>query len=290
MREFAPAKINVSLYIGRPRADGYHPLVSVVQPLALGDDLELAPGPGPGDEVLCPGVEGENLAARALALFRAEIGWNAPPRRVTIRKRTPVAAGMGGGSSDAAATLRLAAAAAGHPDDPRLDELAPRLGADVRSLLWPRRCLMTGVGERVEPLAPPEPYGLLVVPGAEPLATPAVYAAFDRLGLGREPEELADLESRARAGADERHNDLAAAALHLQPAIAGALDAAREAGAEHAMVSGSGPTVVGFFASEEAATEAAERLRARHPGTVATRPLDATGDPSARLRHNPIDA
>ncbi len=290
MRDFAPAKVNVSLFVGRARADGYHPLVSVVQPLALGDDLELGPGPGAEDDVLCAGVEGDNLAARALALYRAETGWNAPPQRVKIRKRTPVAAGMGGGSSDAAATLRLAAAAAGRPRDPLLDELAPRLGADVRSLLWPRRCLMTGVGEHVEPLDPPQPFGLLVVPGREPLATPSVYAAFDRLGLGREPDELAELEARARVGAVERHNDLAAAALHLQPSIADALDAAREAGAEHVMVSGSGPTVVGFFPVEELAAVAAERLRARHPGTLATRPLDAATDPSGRLRHNPIDA
>jgi 4-diphosphocytidyl-2-C-methyl-D-erythritol kinase len=290
MRDFAPAKINVSLFVGRARADGYHPLVSVVQPLALGDDLELGPAAGPGDEVLCPGVEGENLAARALALYRARTGWDAPPQRVAIRKRTPVAAGMGGGSSDAAATLRLAAAAAGRPRDPQLDELAPRLGADVRSLLWPRRCLMTGVGEHVEALDPPGPFGLLVIPGREPLATPAVYAAFDRLGLGREPEELAQLEARARGGDVERHNDLAAAALHLQPSIADALDAARGAGAEHVMVSGSGPTVVGFFPGEELAAAAAERLRARHPGALATRPLDAAIDPSGPLRHNPMDA
>src|SRR5215217_3183647 len=109
----APGKVNLCLFIGRARADGYHPLVSLVQPVSLADELELEPAGGDADEVVCPGVEGENLAARALAAFRGETGWDAPPVRIAITKRVPVAAGMGGGSADAAATLRLAAAAAG---------------------------------------------------------------------------------------------------------------------------------------------------------------------------------
>ena len=86
--------------------------MSVVQAVSLADELTLEPG-GERDEVVCPGVEGENLAARALALFREATGWNAPPQRLSIVKRVPVAGGMGGGSGDAAAALRLAAHAAG---------------------------------------------------------------------------------------------------------------------------------------------------------------------------------
>jgi 4-diphosphocytidyl-2-C-methyl-D-erythritol kinase len=79
--------------------------VSVVQALSLADELTLEPAER--DEVVCPGVEGPNLAGRALRLFREHTGWDGPPQRLTIDKRIPVAAGMGGGSSDAAATLRL---------------------------------------------------------------------------------------------------------------------------------------------------------------------------------------
>ena len=108
----APGKVNLSLLVGAPREDGLHPLVSVVQAVSLADELTMYPR-GDHDEVVCPGVEGENLAARALALFREATGWDGPPQRLDIDKRVPVAAGMGGGSGDAAAALRLAAHAAG---------------------------------------------------------------------------------------------------------------------------------------------------------------------------------
>src|SRR3954467_15872226 len=111
----APAKVNLCLYVGTPREDGLHPLVSVVQALSLADRLTLAPAGGDVAEVVCPGVEGPNLAARALELFRAHTGWDGPPQRLTIDKRIPVAAGMGGGSSATWATLRLLAHAAGLP-------------------------------------------------------------------------------------------------------------------------------------------------------------------------------
>ena len=94
----APGKVNLCLYVGTPREDGLHPLVSVVQALSLADEVTLEPGSGDADEVVCPGVEGPNLAGRALALFREATGWDAPPQRLTIDKRVPVAAGMGGGS------------------------------------------------------------------------------------------------------------------------------------------------------------------------------------------------
>jgi 4-diphosphocytidyl-2-C-methyl-D-erythritol kinase len=278
----APGKVNLCLFIGRARYDGYHPLVSLVQPVSLADELELAPADGDADEVVCPGVEGENLAARALAAFRAETGWDGPPVRITIAKRIPVAAGMGGGSADAAATLRLAAAAANRPDAD-LRRIAVGLGADVPSQLAPERCLMTGIGEGVRRLGDPGPFGLLVVPSAHALSTPDVYAEFDRLGLGRDPDELDRLSGQvpgaARDGSllAERllHNDLEAPARSLCPPIGDALADVRASGAVRAMVSGSGPTVFGLFAGEEGpahAQAAAAALRARHPEAVAAVP------------------
>ena len=285
LRCLAPGKVNLCLFIGRPRADGYHPLVSLVQPVSLADELELGPAPGDEDEVDCPGVEGENLAARALARFRAANGWDGPPVRITIAKRVPVAAGMGGGSADAAATLRLAAAAAGHdPASPGLQRVALELGADVPSQLAPERCLMTGIGEGVRGLGDPEPAGLLIVPSAHSLPTPKVYAEFDRLGLGRDHDELDRLSGQvpgaARDGSllAERllHNDLEAAARSLCPPIGDALADVRAAGAVRAMVSGSGPTVFGIFAGADGAAHAqaaAAALHARHPHAVAATPV-----------------
>ena len=286
LRCLAPGKVNLCLFVGRPRADGYHPLVSLVQPVSLADELELGPAEGgDDDEVACPGVEGENLAAVALARFRAATGWDAPPVRVTIAKHVPVAAGMGGGSADAAATLRLAAAAAGSdPEGPELRALAAELGADVPSQLAPERCLMTGTGEAVRALGDSEACGLLIVPSAHALSTPRVYAEFDRLALGRDPDELDRLSGQvpgaARDGSllAERllHNDLEAPARSLCPPIGDALADVRAAGAVRAMVSGSGPTVFGLFAGPEGvahAQAAAAALRSRHPHAVAATPV-----------------
>jgi 4-diphosphocytidyl-2-C-methyl-D-erythritol kinase len=262
----APGKVNVCLYVGTPRADGLHPLVSVVQALSLADDLTLEPADT--EEVVCPGVEGPNLAARALQLFREHTGWDGPPQRLTIDKRIPVAAGMGGGSSDAAATLRLAAHAAGIPLPA---ELAPRLGADVPSLLWPGRVLMTGAGEYVDRLPEPRPLGVLVLPVDAALSTPDVYREADRLGLTRSHEELAELDTAVRADPEAHvHNDLQDAARSLCPKIDAALDYASSAGADHALVSGSGPTVVGLFPAPAQAEEAADGW----PRGFAAEPVD----------------
>jgi 4-diphosphocytidyl-2-C-methyl-D-erythritol kinase len=285
LRCLAPGKVNLCLFVGRPRGDGYHPLVSLVQPVSLADELELGPASGSADEVVCPGVEGENLAALALARFRAATGWDAPPVRITIAKHVPVAAGMGGGSADAAAVLRLAAAAAGHaPASPGLGPIALALGADVPSQLAPERCLMTGVGEGVRALGDPEAFGLLIVPSAHALSTPAVYAEFDRLALGRDRDELDRLSGQvpgaARDGSllAERllHNDLEAPARSLCPPIGDALADVRACGAVRAMVSGSGPTVFGLFTGPEGvahAQAAAAALRPRHPHAVAATPV-----------------
>jgi 4-diphosphocytidyl-2-C-methyl-D-erythritol kinase len=250
----APGKVNLCLFVGAPRADGLHPIVSVFQPVSLADELTLSEG-GDADRVVCPGVDGENLAARALAQFRAATGWNAPPRRLTIAKHVPVAAGMGGGSADAAAALRLAAADSGHPIPPGLPM---RLGADVPVLLHAARALVTGAGEHVEPVAGTTPT-LVIVPLDAHLSTAAVYGEFDARDRPRSADELAHWAARLRAGEPPPAvNDLQAAARRLCPQIDRALEALRSAGVQRPLVTGSGPTVFGY--SDD--PEAPQRLRA----------------------------
>jgi len=274
MQIHAPAKLNLCLYLGARRDDGLHELCSLFEPLALADLITLptltTPEVGQGrmgaapDEVLCPGVEGENLVARALAALR-ERGWQHPPLRVEIEKRIPVAAGLGGGSADAAAVLRLAA---GEVAD--LEQIAATLGADVPSQLRPALALVRGAGERIERLPEPKPHAVVLLPGGGGLSTAAVFAEADRLGLGRTAEELDEhaLALRAAAGAGASPlaftellvNDLEPAARSLRPEIGVALDALRDAGAPHAMLTGSGPTAFGLFEDLGAARRAAEAL------------------------------
>jgi len=262
----APAKLNLCLYLGRPREDGLHELCSLFEPLALADLIEVTSAER--DEVICPGVEGENLATRALAALR-ERGWEREPLRVEIEKRVPVAAGLGGGSGDAAAILRLAA---GEVAD--LPGLAAELGADVPSQLRPALALVRGAGEHVEPLPEPTEHAAVLLPGGGGLSTAAVFAKADRLGLGRSPEELDELAVRLRetagAGASPLDypellvNDLEPAALSLRPDIGKALEELRDrgAGAAVAILSGSGPTAVGLFPDLSAAQAAAAKLAA----------------------------
>lgn len=261
---YAPAKLNLCLYLGRAREDGLHELCSLFEPLALADLIEVSSATQ--DEVVCPGVEGENLAARALAGLR-ERGWGREPLRVKIEKRVPVAAGLGGGSGDAAAILRLAAG-----DVADLPQLAAELGADVPSQLSPALALVRGAGERVEPLPEPADHAAVLLPGGGGLSTAAVFAEADRLGLGRDADELDDLAAQLReaAGAGSSPldypellvNDLEQAARSLRPDTGEALDALRAAGAPIAILSGSGPTAVGLFPGLAAAEAAAERLDA----------------------------
>jgi len=258
----APAKLNLCLYLGPRRDDGLHSLCSLFEPLALTDLIEVSAAEH--DEVLCPGVEGENLAARALAELR-ERAWDHPPLRIEIEKRIPVAAGLGGGSADAAAVLRLAQGAVGD-----LEALAAELGADVPSQLEPALALVRGAGERVERLPAPASHGVLLLPGGGGLSTAAVFAEADRLGLGRSDEELEDLAVRLRevagAGAspltysNALANDLEPAARSLRPGIGTALDALHEVGAPLVLLTGSGPTAFGLFPTLSAAEAAAARL------------------------------
>lgn len=251
LRALAPAKINLGLFVGPTRTDGRHELASAMQSISLADELVLeAAGPrdeapmgisegrsgvrgvgegrpgGRGVEVVCPGhpelAGPDNLAARALVRFCEQTGWEPGPLRLTIVKRVPVAAGMGGGSADAAAALRLAAYAVGradaadcedtagrgdagllqriaHGDAGLLRRIASELGADVPAQVAPGRWLASGAGEALEPLpAPAWPFGVLVLPAAVSLSTAAVYAEADRLGIGCGGEQLVSRAGQLR--------------------------------------------------------------------------------------------
>ena len=285
MTERAPAKINVCLFVGGKRApDGRHEIVSVMQAVDLADELRLGRA-SEADEVCCPGVEGPNLVADAIAAFRARTGWDGHPVRVTVTKRIPVAAGMAGGSADAAAALRLLAREARLDDVALLREIATGLGADVPAQVLPGRHLATGAGEQVTALPPVWPgYSVLVLPSDGQLSTQAVYREFDQLGLQRSSGDLAARLAEVRAATAWRPgrlpdalvvNDLAPAAISLLPSIREALGHVRDAGADRALVSGSGPTVLGLFGDAAVARTAAQALSRHHPRLVLTEPVVA---------------
>ena len=265
-REHAYAKLNLVLHVGRPRADGMHPICSLLASIDLADELAAAPAVGGGDRVECRGVAGPNLALAAIEAFRTRVADPLSPLDIRIDKRIPVAAGLGGGSADAAAVLRIANRAAGKPLGPaELRELAAGLGSDVPSQVEPRHALVRGTGEVVEPVELP-PLIAVLVPDREGLSTATVYAELDRRHGWREPldpEPLRRLATAAGSAAElERslENDLQPAALGLRPHLADTLERLRHAGALGAALSGSGPTCFGLFEHRAAAERAAASL------------------------------
>jgi 4-diphosphocytidyl-2-C-methyl-D-erythritol kinase len=266
IHERAYAKLNLILQVGRPRADGLHPLCSLFASIELADELHAGPASAGGDSVECAGVEGKNLALSAIETFRERTGGRPTERvRVRIEKRIPVAAGLGGGSADAAAVLRIVNRMSGLPlGRDELLELGARVGADVPSQIDPGHALVQGVGELVEPLALPA-LAVVLVPSADGLRTRAVYAELDRLGGGRERLDAGPVRELAGAGPDRLgaglENDLEPAALSLRPDLGDTLARLRAAGALGAAVSGSGPTCFGLFHDRRAAEVAARGIR-----------------------------
>lgn len=269
VEELAYAKLNLVLHVGPPLPNGLHAICSIFASLDLADDVHVRAGDAPADTVECEGVDGPNLAAAALAAFRAEVP-SLPPLDVRIHKRIPVAAGLGGGSADAAAVLRAANRLAGDPlDTAALRAIAATLGSDVPSQVEPGHALVAGAGEVVEPIGLP-PLAVVLVPQADGLATGDVYAQLDRMEGWR---EQLDLEAvRAAVDTDPSgwetafENDLQPAAFAMRPNLAVVIAGLRATGALVARVSGSGPTCFGLFADRSAAEATAEAM----PGALVT--------------------
>ena len=250
----APAKINLALVVGPTRADGKHELMTVFQRVDLGDRVSVRPA----GSTTVEGFPEDTIVRRALTSLGAPHGWH-----VRIRKRIPVAAGLGGGSSDAATALRLANAQLAEPvPDERLHELATEAGADVPFFLRDGPQLGTGDGSTLEPLALPQDFAvLLLLPhGATKRSTAEIYAEFDARGGERGWEgraaRLRDVLAQVR-----RPRDLAALPPNDLAASAHA-DALRAQGAFRADVSGAGPVVYGLFNHNADARRAARALRA----------------------------
>ncbi len=271
----APAKVNLFLHVGPVDADGYHPLASLAAFADIGDRVAVAPADrltlviqGP----FAAGLDGpgDNLILGALRALGEAAGIGAPPLAVSLDKRLPIAAGLGGGSSDAGAALKLARDSLGLPlGDNALADIAAAIGADGPMCLHARAAWAGGRGERLsfEPRLPPLP-ALLINPGV-PSPTGEVYRAFDA-----GPPAAADRPSPPRdwrvstviewLGA--QRNDLQAAAVARAPEIGEALVAAGALpGVRLVRMSGSGATVFALFDTPAAATSAGRRLAADRP-------------------------
>ena len=268
IRVRAYAKLNLTLRVGAIQADGFHPLQTVFQSLALHDTLEFTPRRGPFS-LTCsdPGVpvDDRNLVTRAArALWRA-LGRAGEPRGVVVHltKHIPMQAGLGGGSSDAASALsalaRLWRARGARPD---LPAVAAGLGSDVSYFLLGGTALGLSRGEELYPLEDLPACAVVLALPAFGVPTADAYRWFDEDGL--KPLARPRVAGRAVPAWRGRRlalvNDLEAPVVRRHPEIGAARRALEAAGAEAAAMTGSGSAVFGLFFAEAAARQAAKAV------------------------------
>jgi 4-diphosphocytidyl-2-C-methyl-D-erythritol kinase len=270
----APAKINLHLAVHARRPDGYHALTTVLQTIGLADTLAIAEHDGPL-VLRCPGGDApeddSNLVMRAARALASELGRPAPAGlRITLDKRVPTQAGLGGGSADAMAALRLLCLAWGvAPDRSLLIRVGRTLGSDVPFFALGGTALGRGRGDELTPLPPLPPFACAIVrpPFGVPTADAYRWVAESRGGRVPEPEafEPPAHPDGWRAALARCRNDFEPVVAARHPEIAEAVARLRDGGARLAMLSGSGSAVYGLFDGEDEASAALAPLAAR-PG------------------------
>ena len=287
----AHAKINLHLRVGTRRADGFHDLTTILQSIALHDTVTVRAVEGPC-RVRCAASdvpEGEsNLVWRAAHGLWSALGRRGDPRGVviTIAKRIPVAAGLGGGTADAIAVLRgLCRLWDVSPGPTRLHEVAAEVGADGPFFLVGGTALGVGRGDEIYPLAElPRHWAIIAVPPRR-VSTAAAYgwrdhdgAATARLGRrsiggtrGRPPVAGSTLDLTALV------NDLERPVARRRPEIRVATRMLADAGALMAAMTGSGSAVFGLFTCRASAVHAARVVRRPGWTVLVTQTLDRAG-------------
>lgn len=277
----APAKVNLALDILGRRPDGYHEMRMVMQTVSLCDTVTLEEA-GEGFALLAQGLalpEGKTLEQRAAEAFFAALGRPAPGLRVTLEKRTPAYAGLGGGSADVAALLRLLRERYA-PDMPQaaLEAVGGRIGSDMPFCVRGGTALAEGRGERLTDLLPlPDCRFVLCKPDFD-LPTAPMFARLRFDGTLPHP----DVEGMAAAlgrgdleGAAKCAGNLFEAVL--EPAERREIERIKETllrqGALAAAMSGSGPAVFGLFAPDAETGGAEEALKRRYAQVFRARPV-----------------
>ncbi|MEO0021849.1 MAG: 4-(cytidine 5'-diphospho)-2-C-methyl-D-erythritol kinase [candidate division WOR-3 bacterium] len=256
IRLHSPAKINLGLWVGRKRADGYHELVTIMVPLEFGDRIRLEKTGG-GICVKTTGInlnipERANLAYRAAGLFFTATGISGGCR-IFIKKNIPPGGGLGGGSSNAATVLLGLNYLFDHPLNPaQLTRLARELGSDVPFFLQPKPCVARGRGEKLRPLTLPALRIVLYCPGFG-ISTRWAYERLDRhkkkLTTGRFCPKIIALKLRRKepAGLAELiRNSFETVVFRRYPELAKIKKQLLESGMVAAGLTGSGSTVYGL--------------------------------------------
>ncbi len=265
----APAKVNFTLMVGSRSASGLHPVRSLIQTLNWCDRVTVVEGEE--DRLEIEGADlpggGDNLVWKAVTALEREIGVVRPPLEISLEKRIPIGAGLGGGSADAAAVL----AALGEMlaiDTKTLRRAAGRIGSDVPAALWGGSLWVEGFGEIVSRLSPLSGFAVAVAAPDFPLLTADVYRMWDDLEEPRGVEFPSGSLPPALRRSFPMRNDLTPAALRLRPELGDLIEAAAGEWGRPVAMSGSGSSLFSFFMDAEEAASAAQAVEKLFSTTV----------------------
>ena len=278
VKEKAYAKINLHLDVVKKRDDGFHEIKTVMHTVSLADVVTVAVSPARElsvklsvDGAIFLPTDSKNLAYRAAVLFFERLGVNA---EVNIRlvKRIPVSAGLAGGSSDAAAVLRALNTLYKRPFTTKaLMAIGAELGSDVPYCIVGKTALCEGRGERITRIDSSATLNVVIASAGERVSTPLAYSALDE-----KYNDFTDYDTEAADGilsvlvASLKHgkpietdlyNVFETVVFDKCPKSKKLKDVIVALGATHAVMSGSGPSVYGVFATESEAKEAKSKLR-----------------------------
>jgi len=263
----APAKVNYRLDVLAKRPDGYHELRMIMQRVDLCDELEISLSETPGIRVVCgkagvpdgPGNIAWRAADALLKLSGRQVGIH-----ISIAKKIPVAAGLGGGSSDAASVLMgVNELLELGLSDQRLMEIGVKLGADVPFFIYKKTAFAEGIGDKLTALDEVPSLWVVLVNAGIHCSTAWVYQNL-QLTTDKPVDILAVSYSDIDAVCDVLSNDLEPVTFKRYPLVSELKEMLTAAGARGALMSGSGSTVFGLFDSEKAAKQAADEIAKKH--------------------------
>jgi 4-diphosphocytidyl-2-C-methyl-D-erythritol kinase len=262
MQLLSYAKINLFLHVTGKKPDGYHELCMLMCRVGIKDEITLTPGTGRGF-VDCdlPGIpcDDSNLVIKALNLFGEASGID-KGADISIKKKIPAGAGLGGGSSNAAAVLTGLNRFYGNVlSEQKLLETGLKIGADVPFFISGGPSIVTGIGEKLEKVNKIKPYHLVIVWPGVGLSTGEVYKNFN-LGLTNYKKKTKSrlLNAGKIDPLELLHNDLELPAIKMSGFISVLKKMMMESGAEGSLMSGSGSAVFGLFNSVEKAQAAGD--------------------------------
>ncbi|MGH7901866.1 MAG: 4-(cytidine 5'-diphospho)-2-C-methyl-D-erythritol kinase [Thermodesulfobacteriota bacterium] len=253
----SPAKINLTLEILGKREDGYHEIRSIIQPVNLFDEINISIEQGEGIELNSKGLQvpkGENNLAWKAADILIKEGGIRGKINISLTKKIPLGAGLGGGSSNAAAVLVGLNRIKKKFSQDELINLSSKIGADVAFFINCKTAIVEGFGEKITLIRDfPHYYYLLLNPGFE-VATKKIYECWDELShVAINHTNIDEIVSLFKSGAFPLRNDLKTPATRRYPSITNLKERLLNLGVENASMTGSGPTVFSIFKEEKSA-------------------------------------